>query len=95
MKRLELRLYIAGDAPNSATAKSTLRALLKKVPGEGAKLEVIDVLRDPERAVRDGVLVTPTTIRVVPAPERRVIGDLRNHRVVMALLGLEGEQADG
>jgi circadian clock protein KaiB len=94
MKRLELRLYVAGDSPNSATAKTTLQALLKSVPGAGATLEIIDVLRDPERALRDGVLVTPTTVRLVPAPERRLIGDLRDHRAVMAFLGLE-DQVDG
>ncbi len=94
LKRLELRLYVAGDSPNSATAKSTLRALLARVPGADAKLEIIDVLRDPERALRDGVLVTPTAVRLVPAPERRIIGNLRDHRAVIAFLGLE-DQADG
>ncbi len=87
LKRLELRLYVAGDSPNSATAKSTLRALLARVPGADAKLEIIDVLRD-------GVLVTPTAVRLVPAPERRIIGNLRDHRAVIAFLGLE-DQADG
>ncbi len=95
MRRIEVRLYVAGESPNSVTAMSNLRALLKELPRGEAKLEIIDVLEEPERALRDGVLVTPTMVRVAPPPERRVIGDLRERIVVSSLLGLAEDPSDG
>lgn len=83
-----LRLYVAGNAPNSVTAITNLRALLAAVPADQLHLEIVDVLDHPDRAARDGVLVTPTALRVLPTPERRVIGSLENHEVVRAALGL-------
>ncbi len=85
---LRLRLYIAGDAPNSVAAKQNLQALLKEL-GQAADLEVVDVLADPKRGLRDGILVTPTLIKVAPAPEARVFGNLRDRKVLLAALGLE------
>ncbi len=86
--RLRLRLYVAGNAPNSVAAKQNLRALLEEL-GRKADLEVVDVLSDPRRGLRDGILVTPTLIKVTPAPEARVLGSLRDRTVLLAALGLE------
>jgi circadian clock protein KaiB len=88
MTRLHVRLYVAGDGPNSVRAMARLRSYLDGHPKNEVKLEIVDVLDEPERALRDGVLVTPTTVRVAPSPERRIVG-------VKSALGLEGEPRDG
>jgi circadian clock protein KaiB len=85
---LRLRLYVAGAAPNSVAAKQNLLALLEEL-GQRADLEVIDVLTDPKRGLRDGILITPTLIKVTPAPEARVVGNLRDRKVLLAALDLD------
>ena len=71
-----LRLYVAGDAPNSARARANLRRLLNDVDPSCYRLEVIDCLSEPLRALDDGVLVTPTLVRVQPPPAQTVVGSL-------------------
>jgi circadian clock protein KaiB len=51
-------------------------------------LEVVDFLREPQRALADGVIVTPTLVRLAPLPMRKVIGTLRDTLTVLAALGL-------
>jgi len=82
-----LRLYIAGDGPNATTARRNLAAFLAQYPGYEVELEVIDVLRNPERGLADGVLVTPLLVKVAPSPERRVIGNLQDRTALVAGLG--------
>ena len=87
-----LRLYVAGDSPNSVIAVRNLREVIKKFPRAQVRLELVDVLLEPERGLRDGVLVTPTLVKVQPAPERRIIGTLKDNSALLAGLGLaEGE----
>jgi circadian clock protein KaiB len=86
--KLVLRLYVAGDSPNSVRARENLRKAIASVPHEDVNLELVDVLRDPERALRDAVLITPTLIRIAPMPERRVIGNLHDRSVLLAGLGI-------
>jgi circadian clock protein KaiB len=86
--RLILRLYIAGDSPNSVRARDNLRAAIADHPQQDVSVELVDVLEDPQRALRDAVLVTPTLIRVAPAPERRVIGNLHDRSILLAGLGI-------
>lgn len=71
-----LRLYVAGDAPNSARARANLRRILTDVDPSCYQLEVIDCLAEPLRTMNDGVLVTPTLIRVDPPPPQIVVGTL-------------------
>lgn len=71
-----LRLYVAGDAPNSARARANIRRLLSGVEPADYRLEIVDCLDDPMRALNDGVLVTPTLVRVDPPPPRVVVGTL-------------------
>ena len=73
---LILRLYVAGDAPNSARARANLRRLLTDVDPSRYRLEVIDCLAEPMRTLDDGVLVTPTLVRVDPPPPQVVVGTL-------------------
>src|SRR3954471_2930343 len=74
--RLVLRLYVAGDAPNSALARANLKRLLDSLDSDQYALEIIDCLDEPLRALQDGVLVTPTLVRVEPEPKRTIVGAL-------------------
>ena len=94
---LKLRLYVAGGAPNSTLAEANLMALLETHGVTDHELEIVDCIRDPRRALRDGVLVTPTLLRVAPAPQQTIVGTLSDARRVAAALGLplgpHGERA--
>lgn len=83
-----LRLYLAGEGPNSTAARANLARLLDGVDRSRYSLEVVDCLRDPLRALEQGVLVTPTLVRVQPEPPVTIIGTLRDARGVMGMLGL-------
>ena len=86
--RFKFRLYIAGDAENSAQARFNLSAICEAhLPGR-YEIEVIDVFRHPMRALEDGILMTPTLVRLVPSPVRRIVGTLSHARPVLQALGL-------
>jgi circadian clock protein KaiB len=91
--RLALRLFVAGDSPDSAIAISNLRALFPEesptTDGGGITIEIVDVQRDPARAARDKVMVTPTLLKISPAPVCRILGNLRNRASLIALLDLD------
>lgn len=83
-----LRLYVAGDAPNSQQARHNLDALLKSVADEDFELEVIDCLAEPMRTLNDGIVVTPTLLKVEPEPRRTVIGTLADTEYLRRTIGL-------
>ena len=85
-----LRLYIANNAPNSIQAVANLEAICKEHLGEAYKLEVVDVLEYPQRALADGVLVTPSLAKISPTPVTRVIGNLSDKASVLRALGIRG-----
>ena len=85
---LVLRLYVAGAAPNSTRAHANLLALLGRTGSRDHRLEVVDCIREPQRALRDGVLVTPTLLKLSPGPVETIIGTLSDSRQVAALLGI-------
>ena len=84
-----LRLYVAGGAPNSVQAIANLEAICAEYLKDGHKLEVVDVLEDPSRAMADGVLVTPSLTKLSPQPVAQVIGNLSDRRRVLLALGLK------
>ena len=86
---LQVRLYVAGQSPNSVIAAAAVRALIAEFSGVRLEVETVDVLREPERALRDGVLATPMLIKLEPPPERRILGNLRDREKLLAVLGLE------
>ncbi len=89
---VELRLYKAGNAPNSVRAVANALALCEQQKMYAFQLEIIDVLETPGRALQDGVLVTPTLLRISPHPVVRVIGDLSEQTSVIAALNLSRNQ---
>jgi circadian clock protein KaiB len=87
------RLYIAGDAQNSVQAIANLSALCRNhLPGRH-NIEVVDVFREPKRALSDGIFLTPTLVVLTPGPSKKIIGTLRNTDTVLQALGLEAQQA--
>lgn len=83
--RLKLRLFVAGNAPNSRLALTHLeRASAGRPPGS-YDLEIIDVLEHPELALRHSILVTPTLVRLAPRPERRLVGNLSTLETLASL----------
>jgi circadian clock protein KaiB len=91
MTGLVLRLYVAGDGPNSAAARANLRRILAPFDAAMYTLEIVDCLRQPMRALQEGVLVTPTLVRLAPAPERTIVGSLSDTARVVGSLGLDEE----
>jgi circadian clock protein KaiB len=84
-----LRLYIAGGAPNSVQAIANLEAICREYLKDGHKLEVVDVLEHPQRAMAEGVLVTPSLAKLTPLPSATVVGNLSDKARVLLALGLK------
>jgi circadian clock protein KaiB len=82
------RLYLAGGAPNSVRAFANLYAICRKHFPGSHRIEVIDVLKEPLRALAEAVLVTPTVVKLSPWPEQQIIGDLSQEEEVLRALGL-------
>ena len=84
------RLYVADETPNSARAVANLQAICQEHLQGRYRLEVVDILQDPLRALSEGVLVTPTLVRLSPQPVRTIVGDLSDRAAVLQALGLAG-----
>ena len=84
------RLYVAGNALNSAQARANLLALCRTHLAERHEIEVVDVYKEPKRALSDGIFLTPTLVRLSPAPVRRIVGTLSQLQPLLEALGLEG-----
>jgi len=82
------RLYLADGAPNSMRALANLYAICHKYFPESHRVEVIDVLKEPLRALAEAIFVTPTVVKVSPAPEQHIIGNLSDEEEVLRALGL-------
>jgi len=83
----ELRLYIAGQTPKSMTALKNLQTYCEEFLKGKYKIEIIDLLKNPQLAEGDQILAIPTLVRKVPEPIRKIIGDLSNQERV--LVGLD------
>ena len=84
-----MRLYIAAGAPNSVKAVANLQAICKQHLQDGFKLEIIDVLEFPLRALADGILVTPSLSKIAPSPGSQIVGNLSDRSNVLQALGIK------
>ena len=84
--KLQLRLYVALGAPNSVRAINNLHAILNAHFAGRHEVEVVDLLAFPKRAMADGIIVTPTLLRLRPLPPKRLIGDLGDASQVLMTL---------
>ena len=82
------RLYIAGAAPNSRFAIANLETIRQDCLPDGSRLEIVDILQEPQRAFEDGILVTPTLVRLSPLPVCKIVGNLSERSRVLQALGL-------
>jgi circadian clock protein KaiB len=84
-----MRLYVANNAPNSRRAIANLAAICKEHLQDNFKLEIVDVLEYPLRALDDGILVTPSLTKVSPLPAAKIVGNLSDRSSVLHALGIE------
>jgi circadian clock protein KaiB len=84
----KFRLYIAGNAGNSALAIRNLDSLCREhLPGK-YEIEHVDVFQEPERALADIIVMTPTLLKLSPKPLCRIVGTLSETTGVLCALGL-------
>lgn len=89
VQRHSFRLFVAGRSPHSMQALENLRRLCREHLPDAHEVELVDVLVEPGRALKEGVVVTPTLVRFQPAPSVRIIGNLGQTHTVLSALGLE------
>jgi circadian clock protein KaiB len=85
---MKLRLYVAGHSPNSTLAAANLAVICQRHLAGGHTLEIVDVLQEPQRALAEGIVVTPTLLKISPSPEIRIIGALSETKAILLALGL-------
>ena len=84
-----LRLYIAGQTPNSIAAITNLKKICEdKLKGK-YRIEVIDLLEKPQLAKGDQIIAIPTLVRKLPAPVKSIIGNLSKTESVLVGLDLQ------
>ncbi len=88
----QLKLYVAGQTAKSAAALVNLKRVCETHLAGRYQIEVIDLLVNPRLAAGDQILAVPTLVRKVPAPIRKIIGDLSNEERV--LVGLDVKPVD-
>jgi circadian clock protein KaiB len=90
-KTVCFRLYVAAETVNSARAVANLNAICgTHLPGRH-EIEIVDVFREPARAVQEDIRMTPTLLKLSPPPTRRIVGNLDQTQRVLDTLGLAVE----
>lgn len=81
-----LRLYVAGQTPKSLVALANLKRICEEHLAHSYKLEVIDLVKQPQLAAGDQIVAVPTLVRRLPPPIKRIVGDLSNtERVIVGM----------
>lgn len=88
-----LRLYVAGQTQKSITAFANLKKICEEHLAGKYSIEVIDLLKKPQLAKGDQIVAIPTLVRKLPAPLKKIIGDLANTERV--LVGLDIRSISG
>ena len=87
-KEWVLRLYIAGTTSNAIAALNNLKQICEEHLKGRYSIEVIDLLKDPQLAEGDQILATPTLVRALPTPIKKIIGNLASSERVLVGLDL-------
>ncbi len=87
-QKFYLKLYVSGDTLRSQRAIANLEAFCQRKMPEETEIEIIDILKSPEIAESEKILITPTLVRESPLPKERVIGDLSNTEILAFALDL-------
>jgi circadian clock protein KaiB len=85
-------LYTAGNLPNSVQAVLNLKAICTDHFPEDYRLVIVDVLREPQRALSDGILVTPTLVKLEPEPKQVIMGNLSDVSTVLHFISWNGHE---
>jgi len=91
----KLRLYVAGQTPKSIRAFANLETLCEEHLKGSYRLEVIDLLEQPQLARGDQIIAIPTLVRRLPPPVRKIIGDLSDTERVLVGLDVQLEDLPG
>ncbi len=83
-----LRLFVAGNEPNSSKARRVVEQVCRRLPGRW-ELEVVDVLVDYQAALDNNVMAIPTLIVELPPPRRLIVGSLAKAGKLMEVLGID------
>ena len=88
--KMVLRLYVTEMAPNSTQAIANITQICQEYNLKEVDLQIIDIFENPQQALSDSILVSPTLVKVSPPPKRIIIGDLRDKERVVEILNLGG-----
>ena len=90
-----LRLYVAGQSARSAAAQRNLESICEEHLAGRYRIEVIDLLKQPQLARGDQIVAVPTLVRHLPPPMKKIIGDLSNQERVLVGLDLRPRRGRG
>lgn len=85
--QFELRLYVAGQTSRSLTAFANLKKICEEHLAGRYRIEVVDLIKNPQLAQGDQILAIPTLVRKLPEPIKKIIGDLSD--TISVLVGLD------
>ena len=84
-----LRLYVAGQSPKAIAAFANLKSICEEHLKGEYRIEVIDLLANPQLAEGDQIVALPTLVRQLPPPVKKIIGDLSNTERVLVGMDLK------
>jgi circadian clock protein KaiB len=84
----DLILYVAGNTPKSLNAFNNLKSLCETHLKRRYRIQIVDLIQNPQLAKGDQIFATPTLVRRLPVPVRKIIGDLSNTERVLVGLDL-------
>ncbi len=90
-EKLIFRLYITQQAPSSMRALSNLKTICRDYFPNNVQLEVVDTVEQPLRAMQDGIVITPTLVKLSPEPSWSIVGDLSEDARVLASMNADGQ----
>ncbi len=88
-----LRLYVSGSSARSSLAVTNIRSLCDEYLAGRYDLEVIDIYQQPAEAAADHIIATPTLIKTMPPPPKRLVGNLADRDKVIVGLDLQPKQS--
>jgi circadian clock protein KaiB len=88
----ELRLYVAGQTPNCVKAFANLKKICEQELKGQYRIEVIDLLQNPELAQGDQIVAIPTLVRKLPPPVKKIIGSLKDTERVLVGLDIKRQR---
>ena len=86
-----LKLYVSGDSLRTRRAIANLKEFCDRALSQLSSIEIIDVVKAPQIAESEKILITPTLVREFPLPQERIIGDLSNTDVLSFILKLPSQ----